>query len=109
MLSMLKYVLISLAIIYCLHFLLSCGTRQTDYAYATDSVTVAHGQQLFVKHCAACHNFYQDDIGPELSFVASKQSAKWIRSFMHNPDSVIRSGYTTAKKLFDVYKVAMPS
>jgi glucose/arabinose dehydrogenase len=101
--------MIYVAIVFCMQLLYSCNTEQTVNEYAADTASVAHGQRLFGKHCSSCHNFYQDNIGPELSAVTSKQSAKWIRSFIQNPDSVIRSGDTTAKKLFNEYKVAMPS
>ncbi len=104
-----KYGPIFCAIIFCLHLLSSCGSRQTDNAYATDTATVAHGQKLFVKHCSNCHNFFQDIMAPELSTVTLKQSPEWIRTFIQNPDSVIQSGDTTAKKLFSEYKSTMPS
>jgi glucose/arabinose dehydrogenase len=109
MLAIQKYALIFFAAVFCLHFLSSCGSRQTDNAYATDTATIAHGQQLFVKHCSNCHNFFQDIIAPELSTVTLKQSPEWIRTFIQNPDSVIHSGDTTAKKLFSEYKSTMPS
>ena len=89
--------------------LLSCGQTDAGNDYHSDTASIASGQHLFGKHCTACHNFYIDDIAPQLSNVTVQQTPTWIKAFIQHPDAVIRSGDSTATSLFNEYKVAMPS
>jgi len=75
----------------------------------TDTLLVSQGRVLFQNNCSACHNFRQKGIGPGLGQVRSLASAAWIRSFIKNPEAVIRSGDTRATQLFYEYKNLMPS
>ncbi|MBL7697807.1 MAG: PQQ-dependent sugar dehydrogenase [Chitinophagaceae bacterium] len=77
--------------------------------YSYDVVVIRNGERLFGKHCTACHNFYHDDLAPELSHMTSRKSFEWIKTFIQNPAAAIKSGDTTATKLFEEYKTVMPS
>src|SRR5688572_5518759 len=74
-----------------------------------DTVTIAKGQNSFVKNCAGCHNFNLDGIGPQLAGVTAKHPVDWIKNFIRDPKKVIESGDTTAQELFRQYKAIMPS
>src|SRR5690349_6336894 len=43
-----------------------------------------------------------------LAGVSEERSPEWIKSFVKNPENVIKSGDTTAQKLFKRYKTIMP-
>lgn len=95
-------------------FLLYCiacntGTSTGTNAILTDSVTIAKGEATFNKHCAGCHNFRQDNIGPQLGGLTAKMPADWIRHFIKDPQQLISSGDERAKQLYKKYKVVMPS
>src|SRR6185295_9279516 len=76
---------------------------------ATDSVTIAKGDDLFGRNCSACHNFRQDGIGPRLSGLTAEVSADRIRSFIKGPKAIIDSGDERAKNLVGRFKTIMPS
>ncbi|MBL7696937.1 MAG: PQQ-dependent sugar dehydrogenase [Chitinophagaceae bacterium] len=86
----------------------SCKTDTPGDPYSSDSLVLQNGQGLFGKHCSSCHNFYHDDIAPQLANITAHQTFGWIKSFISNPDQVIKSGDTTAAKLFAEYKTTMP-
>ncbi len=85
------------------------GTSVDHSSIATDSVTIAVGEIAFNQHCSGCHNFRQDDIGPQLGGLTTEVSADWIEHFIKNPQQIITSGDKRAQELFKKYKVVMPS
>jgi mono/diheme cytochrome c family protein len=77
--------------------------------YTTDEMTLQHGMELFNQHCASCHNFSENGIGPNLSGVTSAVDKQWLVSFIQNPSEVIESGDARAVGLFEKYNQYMPA
>jgi len=91
------------------YFLISCNSDTDHTTIAKDSLSIAHGQSLFMQHCSGCHNFKQDGIGPDLSGLTDSVDLKWIQKFIKNPKQLIDSGDKRAEKLFKKYQTVMPS
>ena len=89
----------------------ACNTKSSPdtSSIATDSLTIAKGQNTFMQNCSACHNFRQDGIGPRLSGLTAEVSAERIKSFIKGPKAIIDSGDERAKKLLERFKTIMPS
>ncbi len=89
----------------------ACNNKTSSEAdtIATDSLTIANGQDLFMRNCTACHNFKQDGIGPRLSGVTAEISAGQIKDFIIGPKAVIDLGGERAKKLVERFRTIMPS
>lgn len=106
-----KNVLIILSAVLFQWYLQACTTEtSTDTSsIPTDSATIAKGQQSFSEKCNSCHNIYYDGIGPKLAGITSEQPVSRIKSFIKDPQKVIESGDTAARKLFKKYKMIMPS
>jgi glucose/arabinose dehydrogenase len=103
-------IIVALAIVLSAYILGSCDNGPSgENSLPTDSVTISKGLHSFNEKCASCHNFYYEGIGPQLAGITSQNSVEWIRNFIRDPKAMIDSGDTTAKKLFDQYKVVMPS
>ncbi len=77
--------------------------------YVKSELSLQHGMQLFNQHCASCHNFNENVIGPNLAGVTSNVSKQWLVGFIKDPKKSIESGDERAKALFSKYKVYMPS
>src|SRR6476620_11860054 len=92
-------------ILYCI----ACNENGAKEAISSDSAVIAKGETIFNQQCSGCHNFRQDEIGPQLSGITIQQSPHWIKSFINNPQEVINSGDKEAVALYNKYKVAMPS
>jgi cytochrome c2 len=92
-------------------YLNSCkpGTSSNNNSIATDSATIAAGEQSFNLNCSGCHNFTQDGIGPQLSGVTNKVSFEFIKNFIRNPQQIINSEDERAKELYKKYKTGMPA
>ena len=90
---------------------MSCnsGSSTGDSSIRTDSITIARGHDSFLDHCASCHNFKRNGIGPQLGGITSDTSVEWIKTFISDPKKVIESGDERAQRLFKRYKVIMPS
>ncbi|MEP7107577.1 MAG: PQQ-dependent sugar dehydrogenase [Ferruginibacter sp.] len=102
--------LISIAVLLLL-YISSCnsGNSSDIGAIATDSVTIASGEAIFIRNCSGCHNFKQDEIGPKLGGITASAPVDWIRHFIMDPKKAIESGDERAAQLFKRYKVTMPS
>ncbi len=88
-----------------------CNPRpdeQSALMIPTDSATVAHGKELFVNNCSACHNFQQQAIGPALAGVTTEVEAPWLYHFIRNAPAMIDSGDARAVKLYEAYQQYMP-
>jgi glucose/arabinose dehydrogenase/mono/diheme cytochrome c family protein len=93
-----------------LFFFHSCSSgNNNNNAIASDSVSIARGENAFTQNCSGCHNFTQDGIGPMLAGLTEKVPARWITSFIHDPKKIIDAGDERAKMLFDKYHTVMPS
>lgn len=76
--------------------------------YLTDELSLQHGMQLFNTHCASCHDFNANVIGPSLGGVTSKVSKEWLIDFIENPKKIVESGDERAMELYAKYKIYMP-
>lgn len=76
--------------------------------YVKGEMPVQHGMELFNLHCASCHNFSENGIGPNLTGVTSAVEKEWLVKFIHNPPEVIASGDARAVQLFEKYQAYMP-
>lgn len=76
--------------------------------YSTGEMAIQHGMQLFNLHCASCHSFAENGIGPNLSGVTSEVEKDWLIAFIKNPSELIDKGDPRAKELFTKYKQYMP-
>lgn len=96
----------------------SCASKAGDHEavaeikskskYSTGEMEIQHGMQLFNLHCASCHNFSENGIGPNLSGVTSEVEKEWLIAFIKNPPELIEKGDPRAKELFAKYKQYMP-
>ena len=68
------------------------------------------GEDLFKLTCKVCHTIGKGRlVGPDLMNVAEKRSQDWLISFIKSSTSVINSGDTDAKAIFEEYnKMLMP-
>ena len=72
--------------------------------YNLDSKSIQTGKEIFEVQCAACHNFTQNGIGPQLSQIIMKREKNWLISYLKNPQKTI------AEELnFDKRVIAMPA
>lgn len=76
--------------------------------YSTGEMAIQHGMQLFNLHCASCHSFAENGIGPNLSGVTSEVDKDWLVAFIKNPPEMIEKGDPRSKELFAKYKQYMP-
>lgn len=83
-------------------------TKMND-VYARGELSAQRGMQLFNEHCASCHNFTENQIGPSLAGVTSEVNKEWLVAFINDPAAVIKSGDERAVKNFEKYKLYMPA
>ncbi|MFH6602582.1 PQQ-dependent sugar dehydrogenase [Maribacter algicola] len=84
------------------------SVTQKNNLYVGSELAVQHGMELFNQHCASCHNFRENEIGPNLSGVTSEVPKDWLKTFIKDPKSVIENGDPRASALFEKYKLYMP-
>ena len=65
------------------------------FAYSNDE-----GKSIFTTRCTACHAIDKRVVGPALMNVDQRHDEKWIISFVHSSQTVIKSGDTAAVALF---------
>jgi len=90
----------------------SCNSKSdsdNNSSLVSDSLAIIKGQKIFSENCAACHNFRQDGIGPQLGGLTSIIKIEWIKNFIKDPKMIIESGDERAQRLFEKYKTIMPS
>lgn len=108
-------VFVCLACMLSLNF--ACNTASTNPSqivsdgndkYATDEMSIQRGMELFNLHCASCHDFYQNLIGPNLTGITSDVDKIWLTEFIANSPEMIERGDERSVKLFEQYKQYMP-
>jgi mono/diheme cytochrome c family protein len=62
-----------------------------------------HGEQLFRRHCSACHSVHREVVGPMLASITKKRSQAWLLRFIRNSEEVINSGDTYARHMMDAF------
>jgi mono/diheme cytochrome c family protein len=77
--------------------------------YLQDELSVQQGMQLFNTHCASCHNFNADIIGPNLAGITTTVGKAWLKDFIANPKAKIESGDERGQMLYAKYKSYMPA
>lgn len=85
----------------------ACNLCQLSFSqtkYSLDSKSIQIGKELFDVQCAACHNFTQNGIGPELSQTLKKREKNWLISYFKNPQKTM-----AAEPNFDNRVIAMPA
>ncbi|MEJ7692215.1 PQQ-dependent sugar dehydrogenase [Daejeonella sp.] len=101
---------LKLLVVLCIsQFMVLSVGAQTSTDYPRDKKTIDEGKALFLQNCSSCHNFTQRGIGPNLAGVTNQVSKPWLVHFIRNSQEVIEDGDVRAKKLFEEYKVPMPS
>ncbi len=103
-----KYPVFFIAVCFSI-LLFSCGPVKTSNTLIKDSISIAGGKIIFDQNCSGCHGFNQDGIGPNLSGIVGKDSAEWIKKYIHSPKNMIESGDEHAKKISASYHTVMPS
>jgi len=83
-------------------------TEEKD-TYLGGELAIQSGMELFNQHCASCHNFMENEVGPNLSGVTSQVDKDWLKDFIRDPKAAINSGDTRAVSLFEKYNLYMPS
>ena len=86
----------------------SIAKKSTD-KYSTDEMTIQHGTELFNLHCASCHDFFHNMIGPNLAGITSKVDKSWLIKFIANSPAMIEAGDERSVTLFEEYKQYMPA
>lgn len=77
--------------------------------YGTGEMAIQRGMEQFNLHCASCHNFSENLIGPNLTGVTSEVDKKWLVKFISNAPEMIESGDERSAQLFEKYKQYMPA
>jgi len=72
-------------------------------------MSLQEGRSLFNMHCASCHNFKQQEIGPNLAGITTDVTKEWLISFISDPASKIKSGDERAVRNYEKYKMYMPA
>lgn len=91
-------------------FTTRCTQSNSQYRIATDTASIATGTLLFNSHCAACHNFRKDGIGPQLAGITEQLSPEHLRNFIKNPQKLIAAGNERAIQVQEKFKGAtMPA
>lgn len=87
---------------------LSLNASIVDKQYKTDEMTIQRGTVLFNLHCASCHDFFQNLIGPNLTGITYDVEKEWLSEFIINSPNMIERGDERSVKLFEQYKQYMP-
>jgi hypothetical protein len=77
--------------------------------YANGELALQHGMELFNQHCASCHSFIENEIGPNLNGITSEVDKEWLKVFIKDPEGTVKSGDERAVALFEKYNLYMPS
>lgn len=72
--------------------------------YSKNVKNIIAGEDAFELHCASCHNFSQNGIGPQLSQTLAKRDKKWLLAYLKNPQKIISKDLN-----FDNRAINMPS
>ena len=84
--------------------------HQTSPRIPADAASITKGRQIFNTHCAPCHAFAYEIIGPALATVQKRRPLPWLIHFIHHSQQVIESGDEYAVTLYDQYgHSVMPS
>ena len=90
--------------------IVSCSPEKKEFGtdISTEASQISKGKILFEQHCASCHRFDQDAIGPNLSGLTRQVESSWIRAFIQNPAAAIANKDPRALALLEKYRTEMP-
>lgn len=97
-----------------LPFLICCGNTSNKGAsnpvtYASDSITLHQGEQVFNENCASCHSIANEGIGPRLGGITAIRSQSSLAEFINNSEAAIEAGDRRGLLLRKKYKLPMPA
>lgn len=69
---------------------------------------VSTGEALFEANCAACHNFKQDGIGPQLGGLSEVVEPSYLVEFIKSPKAMIDARVSRAVDKYKKFKTVMP-
>ncbi len=91
-------------------FFISCNFSTGDkQSISVDSAGINSGAIAFNKNCSGCHNFKQNNIGPQLSGITKEVPLEWLQNFIKDPSALIKSHDARATSLYKQYKTVMPA
>jgi cytochrome c2 len=64
---------------------------------------ISAGKLLFQKNCTSCHAVQNQIVGPALRNVFDRHTEAWIIKFVRSSQTVIKSGDTSALRLFNQF------
>jgi cytochrome c len=73
---------------------------------ALDAALVAKGQLVFETKCLSCHKLGERFIGPDLSQVLTRRTARYVLNMILNPDEMVKR-HPVAKGLLAEYLAPM--
>ncbi|GAB3691426.1 hypothetical protein GCM10027592_09450 [Spirosoma flavus] len=76
------------------------------YAYAQQE---SNGEKLFSLHCAACHTFKEDGIGPQLGGLKGVLDQKYLTAFINSPKAMIDAKNPRALDKYKRFGTIMPN
>lgn len=77
--------------------------------FSGHSQNVNRGAQVFELHCANCHNFKDDGIGPQLGGLKGIVDKQYLLDFINNPKALIDANVARAQDKYKKFKSYMPS
>ncbi|MCD9014091.1 c-type cytochrome [Parachryseolinea silvisoli] len=83
--------------------MLSAGYGFTSPTQDDSTQILQHGEQLFRRHCSACHSVHREVVGPMLASITKKRSQAWLLRFIRNSEEVINSGDPYARHMMDAF------
>jgi mono/diheme cytochrome c family protein len=83
--------------------MLSVSYGFTSPTQGDSTQILQHGEQLFRRHCSACHSVHREVVGPMLASVTKKRSQAWLLRFIRNSEEVINSGDPYARHMMDAF------
>jgi glucose/arabinose dehydrogenase/mono/diheme cytochrome c family protein len=105
-----RTVLFSLIFFLFAYFFISCNSSTGDKQFiSADSSSINSGAIAFNKNCSGCHNFKQNNIGPQLSGITKEVPVEWLQNFIKDPSALIKSHDLRAQALYQQYKTVMPA
>lgn len=80
------------------------------FIFSSAEISAQDGEAIFNQSCKACHTIGGGKVvGPDLKGITSKRSEDWLLKWTKSSQSLINSGDTDAKAIFEEFnKVPMP-
>lgn len=86
-------------------FVFSAILLNSTFSYAQNK---ANGAKLFELHCASCHNFKQDAIGPQLGGLKGIVDNEYLTGVIKSPKAMMDAKYSRILEKFKKFKTLMP-